>query len=96
MHKVMSTLIFLSLVVKCSRLVPPPHSIQSGCGGGSLYNVFGDKCLLYCARGYRLVNGSTDRVCLANGTWSGEDPYCQGKGSTVRKLTVATSFHKTQ
>ncbi|XP_067018332.1 uncharacterized protein [Acropora muricata] len=64
-------------VVKCARLIPPPHSIQSGCGGDSLYNVFGDKCLLYCARGYRQVNGSTERVCRANGTWSGEEPYCQ-------------------
>ncbi|KAJ7360016.1 hypothetical protein OS493_019104 [Desmophyllum pertusum] len=56
---------------------PPPHSVQSGCGGGSGYNVFGDKCLLYCNRGYRRVNGSTERICQANGTWSGEEPYCQ-------------------
>ncbi|KAJ7360022.1 hypothetical protein OS493_019110 [Desmophyllum pertusum] len=64
-------------LVRCARLVPPPHSVQSGCRGGSGYNVFGDKCLLYCNRGYRRVNGSTERICQANGTWSGEEPYCQ-------------------
>jgi len=75
---------YFSLVVRCPRLVPPPHSIQSGCGGSSFYNVFGDKCLLYCARGYRRVNGSNERVCLANGTWSGEEPSCQGKGNSTK------------
>ncbi|XP_022794659.1 sushi, von Willebrand factor type A, EGF and pentraxin domain-containing protein 1-like [Stylophora pistillata] len=64
-------------LVRCLRLVPPPHSIQSGCGGGSLHNTYGDKCLLYCDVGYQLANGSTERVCQANGTWSGEPPYCQ-------------------
>ena len=68
----------LSLVAKCDRLVAPPNSILSGCGGGSLHNVFGDKCLLYCVRGYRRANGSTERICQANGTWSGEKPHCQG------------------
>ena len=72
---------YFSLVVRCARLVPPPHSIQSGCG--SLYNVFGDKCLSYCARGYNRVNGSTERVCQANGTWSGEEPFCQGKRTNM-------------
>ena len=67
------------LVVRCPRLLPPPHSVQSGCGAGAMYNVFGDKCLLYCDVGYRLINGSTERICQANGTWSGQAPYCQGK-----------------
>lgn len=65
-------------MAKCDRLAAPPHSILSGCGGGSLHNVFGDKCLLYCVRGYRRANGSTERICQANGTWSGEKPHCQG------------------
>ena len=87
-------LIYPSLVVKCARLVPPPHSIQFGCGGGSLYNVFNDKCLLYCDRGYRRVNGSTERVCLANGTWSGEEPYCQGKESSNKNKQLRQGFTK--
>ncbi|XP_078343207.1 uncharacterized protein LOC144628957 isoform X2 [Oculina patagonica] len=64
-------------LARCPRLIPPPQSLQSGCGGGSSYNVFGDKCLLYCNRGYRQVNGSTERICQANGTWSGEEPNCE-------------------
>ena len=87
-------LIYPSLGVRCARLVPPPHSIQPGCGGGSLYNVFGDKCLLYCTRGYRWVNGSTERICLANGTWSGEEPYCQGKRSSMKNKQLRQAFTK--
>ncbi|XP_068689881.1 uncharacterized protein [Montipora foliosa] len=64
-------------LVRCPRLHPPPHSIQSGCGAGSDYNVFGDKCLAYCDTGYRKVNGSNERICRANGTWSGQAPYCK-------------------
>ena len=69
----------LFAVVRCARLVLPPHSVQSGCGGNSKYSVFGDKCLLYCHLGFRQINGSTERICQANGTWSGDEPYCQGK-----------------
>jgi len=94
-HKLKSAFNCLSLVAKCDRLVPPPNSILSGCGGGSLQNVFGDKCLLYCVRGYRLVNGSTERVCQANGTWSGEKPHCQGKGSNMNRDHLSLfCFHK--
>ncbi|XP_015761109.1 PREDICTED: sushi, von Willebrand factor type A, EGF and pentraxin domain-containing protein 1-like isoform X1 [Acropora digitifera] len=63
-------------LVRCPRLHPPPHSIQLGCGAGSDYNVFGDKCLFYCDIGYRKVNGSNERICRANGRWSGQAPYC--------------------
>lgn len=77
----------LSLVVKCDRLIPPPNSILSGCRGRPLHNVFGDKCLLYCVRGYRQVNGSTERICQGNGTWSGEKPHCQGMEATWIVIT---------
>lgn len=70
---------FVFVVVRCPRLVAPLHSFQSGCGGSSMDNVFGDKCLSYCNIGYWRVNGSTERICQANGTWSGEELYCQGK-----------------
>jgi len=86
-HQIYTEIVF-PLVAKCARLVPPPYSIQSGCG--SLYNVFGDKCLSYCARGYNRVNGSTERVCQANGTWSGEEPFCQGKGTNVHEWRLFT------
>ena len=69
---------FYLLVARCPRLHPSPNSIQSGCGAGSDYNVFGDKCLFYCDTGYRKVNGSNERICLENGKWSGQAPYCNG------------------
>ena len=75
-------------MVTCPRLDPPPHSVQLGCGAGASYNVFGDKCLLYCDIGYRKINGSSERICQADGTWSGEVPHCEGRlcGSVVDDL----------
>ncbi|CAH3141747.1 unnamed protein product [Porites lobata] len=64
-------------LVRCPLLPPPPHSVLSGCGFGSIYNVFGDKCLYDCDIGYLKINGSSERVCQANGTWSGQPPDCQ-------------------
>ena len=79
-------------VVKCPRLQPPPHSVQSGCGAGASYNSFGDKCLLYCDIGYRQINGSSERVCQADGTWSGQAPYCEGKLDRKSKLKIKRSY----
>lgn len=67
-------------MIRCPRLIPPDHSTQYGCSRGSVDNTYGDKCLLYCDVGYQRVNGSTERICQANGTWSGEEPFCEGKG----------------
>lgn len=85
----------LSAVVRCARLVTPPHSVQSGCGANFMYNVFGDKCLLYCHLGYRMVNGSSERNCQANGTWSGQEPYCQGKGANRNDDQLMCDFYLT-
>ena len=71
---------YLFVVVRCPHLVAPSHSLPSGCVRGSADNVFGDKCLFACDIGYRRVNGSTERICQANGTWSGEMLYCRGNG----------------
>ncbi|PFX23098.1 sushi, von Willebrand factor type A, EGF and pentraxin domain-containing protein 1-like isoform X2 [Stylophora pistillata] len=64
-------------LIRCPRLNSSTHITQYGCGRGSLDNSYGDKCLLYCDVGYRRVNGSTERICQADGTWSGEEPYCE-------------------
>ena len=71
-------LLSLSAVVRCPRLPLPSQSVQSGCGFGSMYNDFGDRCLYYCDIGYRKINGSNERVCQANGAWSGQPLDCQG------------------
>ena len=52
--------LLLFLVVRCPRLPLPPHSVQSGCGFGFMYNVFGDRCRYYCDIGYLKINGSNE------------------------------------
>ena len=69
---------FSLAVVRCPRLHPPPNSIQSGFGAGSDHNVFGGKCLFYCNMGYRKIKGSNERICQADGTWSGQALHCEG------------------
>lgn len=79
------------------RCLPPPfpeHSRRHGCGGGPLNNYYGDKCSFYCTPGYRRVNGSTERICQANGTWSGEEIKCEGKRSNVRFFKEMHLVHR--
>jgi len=64
-------------LVSCPHLATLPNTVQSGCGGGAIPNVFGDRCFIGCKIGYRQINGSYERICQANGTWSGQAPYCQ-------------------
>ena len=66
-------------VVRCSRLSPPPHSVQTGCRYGAKDNAFGDKCHFSCEIGHHHIGGSTQRVCQADGKWSGKAILCQGK-----------------
>lgn len=66
-------------VVRCPRLSPPPHSVQTGCRYAATDNVFGDKCHFSCEIGHHRVGGSTQRVCQADGSWSGKEIICQGK-----------------
>ena len=45
------------------------------------YNTtkFGSVAVYTCQDGYRLPQGSNhQRICQANGTWSGDSPKCEG------------------
>lgn len=64
-------------LAKCPHIELPPNTLQSGCGGGKVQNIFGDKCFLYCRRGFYKESGSSERICQANGTWSGEPMHCR-------------------
>ena len=47
-------------------------------GGVDVSNTIFDSTATYsCNDGYNLV-GDTTRTCLASGSWSGDDPTCEG------------------
>ena len=57
--------------VLCPTPRPPPHGKQTTMG------TIPGSCLHYkCNRGYTLI-GTNDRVCLTNGTWTGDTPLCR-------------------
>ena len=41
-------------------------------------NTFGSQANYSCSEGYTL-NGTTTRVCQADGQWSGSEPICEGQ-----------------
>ena len=45
------------------------------CPNGATVGVFEDTCTFSCNAGYEL-QGSNNGTCLANQSWSGEDPIC--------------------
>ena len=58
--------------VTCPRLSPPVSGELRGVGFTYLSLV-----QFACQLGFRLV-GDSERTCLANGTWSGHTPNCEG------------------
>ena len=41
----------------------------------------GSLCGLGCLPGYRLASGDSYRECRSDGTWTGQQPKCEGKVS---------------
>ena len=71
-------ILFLTAVVKCPPLSSEANSMMSGCRNRA-FNIYGDKCLFYCKRGYVRTSGSTERKCLANSRWTGSPLKCEGE-----------------
>ena len=46
------------------------------CLNGSTVGFFGDTCAFTCNDGYVLQGGPVVEECLADGSWSGENPEC--------------------
>ena len=62
----------------CEKIsCPQPPAIQNGFIEGTRY-LFGDLVVYKCNRGYDVL-GDPDRVCNADHTWSGSNPYCRLK-----------------
>ena len=51
--------------------------------------VFGSVATYSCNNGYR-VEGDRERTCLANATWSGTTPHCQGLGMNKKLILHLT------
>ena len=62
----------------CEKInCPQPPDVQNGFFEGTRY-LFGDLVVYKCNRGYELL-GDPDRVCSADSTWSGSNPFCRLK-----------------
>lgn len=55
---------------------PRPPPIDNGRITEPFRNNFGDKLMYECDNGYYLT-GRQHRLCLANGTWDGQEPSCE-------------------
>ncbi|KAJ0013128.1 hypothetical protein NQD34_017463 [Periophthalmus magnuspinnatus] len=73
----------LKTVVTCGFLSPPTNGRKNG----TAY-LQGSRVILSCDDGYKL-KGSSERVCLANGQWSGQDTVC-AKPSNVPGIVVGS------
>ncbi|CAB4066558.1 CSMD [Lepeophtheirus salmonis] len=62
--------------LSCPDLSPPRNGHFFG---GRCQNVVHEACAFECRSGYSLSGGSALRVCLPNGTWSGNQPECKPK-----------------
>ena len=60
------------MIVQC------PDMLMNGnlnCSNG-VTGVFDDTCTFNCNEGYEL-QGPNNRICLADGSWSGGNPVCE-------------------
>ena len=61
--------------VQCPVMVLPEHGFFFS---GYCEREAGALCGLGCLTGYRLVSGDSFRECQQDGTWTGDQPKCEG------------------
>lgn len=61
--------------ITCSALPKPSNGSRLGCAGTTV-EYFNTVCSFFCHPGYDPI-GSASRKCLENGTWSGQNFFCQ-------------------
>ncbi len=47
-----------------------------------MVDVYGTRCSFFCNVGYYLT-GSSERLCMENGTWSGQTSACIGRYEAI-------------
>jgi hypothetical protein len=87
-------LFFSNLLFSQSKLCPvvtlPEHGFFFS---GFCNRTPGTLCGLGCLTGYRLVEGDSFHECLANGTWTGRQPKCQGKSYWRYSCTLIVELY---
>lgn len=68
--------------VECGPLVMPKNASSYG-----ELTTYPNKVHFQCDEGF-VLKGSSVRVCLANGSWSGNDTSCKGVSSPVLALSL--------
>lgn len=71
----LTIILSIHLEMECPELKPPENGyfVKGVCN-----NAFNAACGIRCNPGYTLV-GSSIRLCIENGQWSGEQPSCASK-----------------
>ena len=62
--------------MQCPVLTLPNHAFFFS---GHCQRETGSLCGVGCLIGYRLVEGDGFRECQTDGTWTGDQPRCEGK-----------------
>ena len=60
--------------IRCPSLPAPDKGSAAPCD-----TRLSSVCEFTCQEGYILGSGSSRRICLEDGTWSGSDALCQGQ-----------------
>nr|XP_002731178.1 PREDICTED: low-density lipoprotein receptor-related protein 5-like [Saccoglossus kowalevskii] len=63
------------VAIQCSELTSPVHSSTVSCP----QPLYGSSCIHQCDVGYVVLSGNEERICQANGTWSGTTLVCQSQ-----------------
>lgn len=71
--QVFQAVLFLRLEIRCDNPVAPLHGKVIITGDA----ILGNSAQYACVVGFKLV-GSDQRICQADGKWSGIQPSCQG------------------
>ena len=76
-------LLFVECIVSHTVNCPDLPSLTNGMimysGGSTNSRPIDSSATHSCNTGYTLIGGTTTRVCVSGGIWSGSPPTCQGK-----------------
>ena len=82
------------IVISCG--VPSlPNSGTTGLSLSYSGTVYNSIATYSCATGYNLI-GTSSRVCLSSGSWSGGPPYCQSRKHKYTNIGLKLLFHVLQ